>query len=227
LGSHLDELSGARVAVVTDWGAAVVSPVMWELLEVAAEELIADCGLVRVDGVDTTLPRMGAAWSVANAVGLMKRVGPFWPECADQLTPEIGYAMEHGPQRYGAEARIKLERRRMELNEAMARLFDVAAGGVDFVITASNPDVAFVAEGPLPHTFGGIEAGAKINGRLTFPANLHGNPAISIPAGFLDGLPIGLQIVGRHFSEPLLLDLALTVERNRPWPLTTLAADHG
>ena len=43
--------------------------------------------------------------------------------------------------------------------------------------------------------------------------------ALSVPAGTLDGLPIGLQIVGRHFSEPLLLDLALTMERNRPWPL--------
>jgi aspartyl-tRNA(Asn)/glutamyl-tRNA(Gln) amidotransferase subunit A len=76
----------------------------------------------------------------------------------------------------------------------------------------------------LPDTFGGIQAGAKINGRLTFPANLHGNPAISIPAGFLDGLPIGLQVVGPHFSEELLFDLALTVERNRPWPLTTRAS---
>ena len=63
--------------------------------------------------------------------------------------------------------------------------------------------------------FGGIEAGAGNNGRLTFPANLHGNPAISIPAGSLDGLPIGLQVVGRHYSEQLLLDLALIVERNR------------
>ena len=57
------------------------------------------------------------------------------------------------------------------------------------------------------------------NGRLTFPANLYGCPAISIPAGELDGLPIGLQVVGRHFTEPLLLDLALAMERTRPWPL--------
>ena len=70
----------------------------------------------------------------------------------------------------------------MEVNEAMARIFD-PVDGVDLVITASNPDVAFAADGPLPATFGGVEAGAGNNGKLTFPANLHGNPAISIPAG--------------------------------------------
>jgi len=191
---------------------------MWELLDEAATLLIADNGMVRVDEIDTELPRMGAAWSISGALGIEALLGDMWPDCADQLTPEMRYSLESTVGLYNSAVRAKIERRRVELNEAMARIFD-PADGVDFVITASNPDVAFDADGPLPSVFGGVAAGAKNNGRLTFPANLHGNPAISIPAGTLDGLPIGLQVVGRHFSEQLLLDLALSVERARPWPL--------
>jgi aspartyl-tRNA(Asn)/glutamyl-tRNA(Gln) amidotransferase subunit A len=224
LGTHLDTLRGARVAVTDTWGGATISPVMWELLEEAAQYLIADVGLRRIDAVDTELPRMGAAWSISGMLEIREQLGDLWPACANDLTPEMRFALERTNGLYGEQSRAKIERRRMEVNEAMARIFDPAAGGVDFVITASNPDTAFAAEGPLPNTFGGIKAGANVNGRLTFPANLHGNPAISVPAGFVDGLPIGLQIVGRHFSEPLLLDLALTMERNRPWPLTSRSA---
>ena len=220
LGTHLDALRNMKVALAADWGNAAVSPVMWELLHGAASDLIDDCGLTLVDDIDTTLPRMGAAWSISGTIAIEAKLGDKWPDCADDLTPEMRFGLESTVGKYNAEARAKIERRRMELNDAMARIFD-PVDGVDFVITASNPDVAFDADGPLPSVFGGVEAGAGNNGKLTFPANLHGNPASSIPAGFLDGLPIGLQVVGRHFSEELLLDLALTVERNRPWPLTT------
>jgi aspartyl-tRNA(Asn)/glutamyl-tRNA(Gln) amidotransferase subunit A len=56
-------------------------------------------------------------------------------------------------------------------------------------------------------------------GALTIPANLYGNPAVSIPAGTMDGLPLGLQVMARHHADALLLDLALAAERHRPWPL--------
>jgi aspartyl-tRNA(Asn)/glutamyl-tRNA(Gln) amidotransferase subunit A len=218
LGSHLTSLRGARVALVPTWGEATVSPIMWELLEEAAIALIADTGMTRIDNIDTKLPSMGAAWSISGMIAVEALLGDRYPRCADDLTPEMRNGLAFTRGLYNAEARAKIERRRVELNEVMARIFD-PADGVDFIITASNPDVAFDADGPLPAVFGGVEAGAKNNGRLTFPANLHGNPAIAVPAGTLDGLPIGLQIVGRHFSEELLLDLALSVERARPWPL--------
>jgi aspartyl-tRNA(Asn)/glutamyl-tRNA(Gln) amidotransferase subunit A len=225
LGSFTDSLRGARVAVVPDWGGAVVSPAMWDMLSEAADHLIELAGLRRID-IDTTLPSMGAAWSISGMISVHAQLGDAWPGCADVLTPEMRSGLELAPPRYGLEARVKIEQRRMELNERMAAIFD-PVDGVDFVITASNPDVAFDADGPLPKEFGGVHAGAGNNGKLTFPANLHGSPGVSIPAGFLDddgaSLPIGLQVVGRHFDEQRLLDLSLMMERSRPWPLTTLA----
>ncbi len=56
------------MAVVPDWGGAVVSPIMWELLEEAATKLIADCSLQRTDDVDTHVPRMGGAWSISGMI---------------------------------------------------------------------------------------------------------------------------------------------------------------
>ena len=58
-------------------------------------------------------------------------------------------------------------------------------------------------------------------GGLTIVANIYGNPAVSIPAGTVDGLPVGMQVLARHHEDELLLDLALAVERSRPWPLVS------
>ncbi len=215
LGAH--DIRGLRVAVVPDWGGAVVSPAMWNVLSARADALIGELGWRRVD-IDASLPSMGAAWSISGMLSIHAQLGERWPACADVLTPEIAFGLATAIERYGPEARARIEERRVNLNERMAEIFDPATG-VDLVITASNPDVAFDAEGPLPSEFGGVHGGTGNNGRLTFPANLHGNPAVSIPSGDVDGLPVGLQIVSRHFTEQLLLDIALHVERNHPWPL--------
>ncbi|HJR26095.1 MAG TPA: amidase [Acidimicrobiales bacterium] len=56
-------------------------------------------------------------------------------------------------------------------------------------------------------------------GALTIISNIYGNPAVSIPAGTVDGLPVGMQVLARHHQDARLLDVALAVERERPWPL--------
>ena len=56
-------------------------------------------------------------------------------------------------------------------------------------------------------------------GGLTMLANIYGNPAVSIPAGTINGLPVGMQVMAPHHHDALLLDVARSVEVNNPWPL--------
>lgn len=53
----------------------------------------------------------------------------------------------------------------------------------------------------------------------TIPANLAGIPAMSIPAGFIDGLPVGVQIIGNYFTEEKLLNIAHKFQQETDWHL--------
>ena len=64
----------------------------------------------------------------------------------------------------------------------------------------------------------GFEAAVGNNGALTIPANTTGHPAVAVPIGLVDRLPVSMQIIGRRHAEQLLLDLARVVELERPWP---------
>ncbi|WP_281688832.1 amidase [Pseudonocardia thermophila] len=53
---------------------------------------------------------------------------------------------------------------------------------------------------------------------VTYPYNMLGNPAITVPAGFTaDGRPVGVQIAARHFQDALVLRVAANLEQARPW----------
>jgi Asp-tRNA(Asn)/Glu-tRNA(Gln) amidotransferase A subunit family amidase len=219
LGSHVDQLRGKRVAVTPDLGVAVVHPEVAEIVQRNAEALVADAGLELVD-LPVELPELSYEWALAGISEVRMELGDLYPDCEPDLTLEIGFGLKLATEIYNLDARARIEAQRTAMNEAMAEIFDE----VDFVITSSNPDVAFAAEGPLPTEVAGTRTELGNNGALTIPANVFGSPGISIPVGESRGLPVGMQVMARHHHEALLLDLALLVERERPWPLVAPAS---
>ncbi len=65
------------------------------------------------------------------------------------------------------------------------------------------------------------------NDLLTTPMNLAGIPAISVPCGFAEGLPVGLQIIANHFEEPLLYKVAHAYEQATEFHKQTPPAREG
>jgi aspartyl-tRNA(Asn)/glutamyl-tRNA(Gln) amidotransferase subunit A len=80
---------------------------------------------------------------------------------------------------------------------------------------------AFAAEGPPPDRIAGQAVGPAMATPFTMLANLCWNPAVSVPAGSSsDGLPVGLQVVGRRHADEVVLRLARISEAVSPWPRT-------
>jgi aspartyl-tRNA(Asn)/glutamyl-tRNA(Gln) amidotransferase subunit A len=98
--------------------------------------------------------------------------------------------------------------RAQQVRTKIAEDFRAAFDDFDFIVTPTSPSVAF-------------ELGAKtddpwamyVNDYCTVPISLAGLPAISIPSGLSEGLPVGFQIAGPAFSENRILDAAHALER--------------
>ncbi len=221
------DLRGRRVAVSVDLGAAIVASAVWEKVEDAAELLIKDAGLERVD-LPIALPRGGLEWALAGTASLLVGLGDLYPGCESELTPEIMLAANIATNHFNIDTAKNIEAFRRDVIVQMAQIFE----RVDFIVCATNPDVAFGARGPMPTTIDGVdliaehgfETAVGNNGALTIPANTTGHPAVAIPIGLVDGLPVSMQVIGRRHAEQLLLDLARRVELERPWPLVAPGA---
>jgi len=92
------------------------------------------------------------------------------------------------------------------------REFDSAFQKYDALVTPTSPTVPFKigekVEDPLQMYLSDV---------CTLPVNIAGLPAISIPAGFADGLPIGLQIIAKPFAEETILKIAHAYQQVTDW----------
>jgi aspartyl-tRNA(Asn)/glutamyl-tRNA(Gln) amidotransferase subunit A len=103
---------------------------------------------------------------------------------------------------------LKAQKVRSLINEDFRRAF----GAVDVLMGPTTPTPAFAlgAKTDDPITM-------YLNDIYTIGANLAGLPAVSVPCGLVDGLPVGLQIIGPHFSEERLFGAAHAWQLETDW----------
>jgi aspartyl-tRNA(Asn)/glutamyl-tRNA(Gln) amidotransferase subunit A len=91
-------------------------------------------------------------------------------------------------------------------------------GTVDVLLTPSSASLAWPVDAPYPAVIDGRDVGPRGAAVFATFVNAAGLPAISIPGTpSAEGLPIGLQLVGRFGDDLSLLALAAEFERAKPW----------
>jgi len=162
----------------------------------------ASANLARYDGVKYGFSEQNAS-NVIEAVEKTRQFG-FGPEVKRRIM--LGtYALSAG---YYDAYYLKAQKVRTLIKQE----FDQAFENYDALVTPTSPTVAFKLgeklEDPMQMYLSDV---------CTLPINIAGVPAISIPAGFAQDLPIGMQIIGKPFNEETILRIAFAYEQTTDW----------
>jgi aspartyl-tRNA(Asn)/glutamyl-tRNA(Gln) amidotransferase subunit A len=101
--------------------------------------------------------------------------------------------------------------RAQQVRTLIRRDFEQVFAQVDLLAAPTSPTVAFPIgniDDPLTEYLLDV---------CTLPINLAGVPGLVVPCGFSEGLPVGLQLIGRHFDEATLLRVGDAHQRNSDW----------
>jgi amidase len=204
------EIRGLRIGVDATYNAQV-DPEVGNALQAAAE-LLAALGAEIID-VDVTGIEEGANyWFTLTGVEALLHHAAFYPQRANEYGPVFRSLLEHGAACSGAEvSRAYTARRRVR--QIMNRTFQ----GVDMLLCPSLAGPAPALEDFPPQLVMPAEAIGPVV-LYQAPFNFSGSPTISVPMGFSkSGLPLSLQLVGRHCEEALLVQVAAAYEQATQW----------
>jgi Asp-tRNA(Asn)/Glu-tRNA(Gln) amidotransferase A subunit family amidase len=213
------DAGGLRIGVVENEVSEDVALPVYEACEKAIEDLRAatDGDVRRVE-----LPELPAATLATVLIANSESLGGVTPERLNNLDPELS-PLGRGLLKYRlmlpAVATVKAHQVRTMARQRLADVFE----DVDVIAWPTVPAVAPPLEAPLVELPSGALTADAANVRGGALANLTGIPAISVPVGSAEGLPIGLQLQAAWGRDELLLDAAEALERanDRRWVEST------
>jgi aspartyl-tRNA(Asn)/glutamyl-tRNA(Gln) amidotransferase subunit A len=221
------DLTGVRLAVVDDTGTCPTDPEVRAALHATAEALVEGARMTRVDGVDLPVPPMDEIGGALLYVDLDPGLGDGLAQIMANMMSTEGagplFEVAFDPAVLSLDGVAKANQFRYQFNATLAAAFD----RVDLLLVPTSPVPAFGATGPVPTVVDGKDVGPTAAAVYTGVFNMSGNPCVSVPAGFADGCPVGMQIVARRHEDALALAAAAAVERITPWPKTAPYAAGG
>lgn len=224
LDGFLDDLEGVRIGVCTPW--------------------FEDCRTEVAQAGHALLERLSAAGARIVEIEIPEleelRVAHMITITLEMSTSMAEY-LRAGRHLFGLETRMNLALARhlttadyIKAQQVRARMMNHLEGIFQAVDIIATPTTANLP--PLLHGGRNQRGVSDLKNtletiRFTAPANMTGNPAVTVPAAFLDipgsrhPVPVGLQCIGRHWEEPLLLRVARIAEEcvDRPRPAVYLA----
>ena len=206
------DIAGLRVAWSPDLGYALVDPEVREIVTKAAlrfEEL--GCH------VEEAHPNLEDPWeSIVHVIWASAFAGLHLHDLdavRDQIDPGLVRVIEQGLELTGAEVAIAYAKRN-DYYHAWREFMEQ----YDLVLTPTLPVTAFPAGDDHPGQIDGQPTTYLSWTAFTYPFNITGQPAASVPCGFdHNGLPVGLQIVGRWRDDVTVLRASAAFETLAPW----------
>lgn len=173
----------------------------------AVADALADAGCAVTEGaLPLNLDPLVAIWSRIAEIGLARYLDTD-PEVAAAAAPKYREMAARGVTATGTELWSILDIVR-DLRAAASRLF----ADQDVILTPASAAMPWPAADPFPPAIDGQPVGPRGHAVYTGWVNAAGLPGLALPAPVAAGLPIGVQLIGDLGSEPMLLELAATLE---------------
>ncbi len=208
------DLRGLKMGIPTNYYFDIIAPEV----ETAVRQAIAALEELGVAAREVALPSMqyAGALRIAGMADSVVTHEPYLATHRHDYGPTVLYRTLAGQFVLGRDYSKALKVQRL-IKEEYARVLQ----DVDFLVTPASPVAAWRIDADTivlgGETYPVRGPGAGMTARCTSPSNATGLPAMSIPCGFTpDGLPIGLQLIGRPFEEALLFQVAHGYEAVSP-----------